>query len=318
VIKNTSSSSGLSSQTEKKLSEYRNYLQNVRGLALATVAYYHLIASQFFMRLDKREDLPCMSQLTSQDIEYFIRDTGNKVGRRTLNNRIAALRSLLRFLSANGEIPANLCIIIDTPRVYREEQLPRALSWETVCALLKSIDRSTAIGRRDYAILLLISTYGLRASEIVGLKLENIEWRVNQLRVFQRKTSTHTLLPLTSSVGESIIDYIRHGRPSVQHREIFVKHKVPNPILKAADVAKVFNNWSCHSGLSIPFKGVHCLRHSYAIHLLRQGTPLKTIGDLLGHRSFKSTCCYLRLNIEDLRAVPLCIPTLTSITKGEK
>lgn len=190
--------------------------------------------------------------------------------------------------------------------------MPRALAWETVCALLESIDRSTPIGTRDYAMLLLIATYGLRASEVVSIKLDDIHWKKNRLQIFQHKTARQLLLPLTDDVGESIIKYLRQGRPVVPYREIFVKHQGPDGRLKPINVTNVFNGWSQRSGLSIAFQGPHCLRQ------LRQGVALKTIGDILGHSGFKSTCVYLRLNIEDLRTIPLSIPTHSPILQGEK
>jgi len=305
-------------QIEEKLIEYRYYLQNLRALAPTTIHYYCLIASQFLTRTDQHDGLGHLPQLTSQVINDFICEVGKTVGRRTLLNVITSIRSLLRFFTWHGEIPAGLDKQIDTPRVHREEQLPRALAWETVCALLESIDRSTPIGTRDYAMLLLIATYGLRASEVVSLKLDDINWKENRLQIFQHKTARQLLLPLTDDVGESIIKYLRQGRPVVPYREIFVKHKGPDGILKPINVTNVFNRWSQRSGLSIAFQGPHCLRHSYAVHLLRQGVALKTIGDILGHSGFNSTCVYLRLNIEDLRTVPLNIPIHSPIIQGEK
>jgi integrase/recombinase XerD len=119
------------------------------------------------------------------------------------------------------------------------------------------------------------------------------------------------LLPLTNAVGESIIEYLTKGRPEVHCREIFVRHQSPRGTLKSTAISEAFQAWSRRSGLEIPFQGPHCIRHSFAVHLLRQGTSLKTIGDILGHRDIQSTCVYLRLNIEDLRTVPLCMPTLS-------
>ena len=304
------------SPIEVKLTEYFHYLQKESNIRQKTAEFYRLTASKFLDYINKAGDLSYLSRLTPQNIEDFIRDVGNKVKRRTLNNVITALRSFLRFLSVRGEISIRLDNQIDTPRVYREEQLPRALDWKIVCALLQTIDRSTAIGKRDYAMLLLIATYGLRAGEVVRLKLEDIEWRANRLQILQNKTFKTLLLPLTDLVGQSIIEYLREGRPSVSNREIFVKHKAPNDAITSLVVANVFNTWVRRSGLSIPFQGPHCLRHSYAVHLLRQSTPIKTIGDILGHSSFKSTSVYLRLNIEDLRTVPLCIPTSSSTIEG--
>jgi integrase/recombinase XerD len=299
----------------KKLDCYSAYLKNIRGLLSPTIQDHCSTASRFLVFLDKRDKFPFLQKLSPQDTEDFIRVIGGTVGKETLQHIIARLRSFLRFLAIRDEAPAGLDNQIDTPRIYRGEKLPRSLDWKIVNTLLKSIDRSTAIGKRDYSILLLIATYGLRSSEIVNLKLEDIEWRDNRLKVYQRKTATSLILPLTDAVGESIINYIRRGRPSVTYREIFVRHRTPTGILKPTAITEVFQAWAKRSKLGIPFNGPHCLRHSYALHLLRQGNSLKTIGDILGHRDFESTCVYLRLNIEDLRAVPLSLPTISLSNK---
>ena len=236
---------------------------------------------------------------------------------------VGHLRAFLRFLASAGEIPTGLDAQIDTPRVYRGEQLPRALPWDTVRALLDSIDHATPMGRRDYAILLLMATYGLRACEVVTLTLDDVEWRAGRLRIPQRKTRGSLWLPLTDEVGTALLDYLRHGRhalsvrrqrvpfrggPPRSHRELFLRCRTPAGVLKPTAVTEAFQAWSKRSGLDIPFQGVHCLRHSYAVHLLRSGLSLKTIGDILGHRTLESTCVYLRLAVDDLRDVALPLP----------
>jgi len=233
------------------------------------------------------------------------------MGRVGLQKPIATLRGFLRFLAAGGVTPAGLDGMIDTPRVYRQEQLPRSLPWSTVASFLGSIDRDSPIGKRDYAILSLIATYGLRACDVVALTLDNILWRVGRLRIRQSKTGHALELPLTNAVGSAIHDYLAKVPRYGAYRQVFLRLKAPGGTLKPTAVIEAFQAWSIRSGLIIPFKGVHCLRHSYALHLLRQGLPLKTIGDLLGHQSPESTTVYLRLASEDLRTVALPVPSST-------
>jgi site-specific recombinase XerD len=246
--------------------------------------------------------------LMASDIEAFVCLRGSRISRASLQHEVAHLRSLLRFLAMRGEIPTGLDGQIDTSRVYRLEKLPRALPWEIVGSFLRSIDRSTARGLRDYAIFLLIATYGLRTSEIVNLTLDDIDWRAGQICVRPRKNQIPLLLPLTETVRTVLVDYLHRGRPALPHREIFLRCLTPGGRLGATAVGESFRAWSSRSGLPIPWQGPHCLRHSYAVHLLRQGTPLKTLGDVLGHRSAESTCVYLRLAVEDLRDVALSLP----------
>jgi site-specific recombinase XerD len=198
---------------------------------------------------------------------------------------------------------------IDTARVYRDEKLPRALPWETIRAFLRSIDRSTSMGRRDYAMFMLIVTYGLRACEVVSLKLDDIGWRSMQLRVSRPKVRSALVLPLTDEVAAAMLAYLQAGRPDLSHREVFLRERAPTGTLKPTAVTEAFQGRVRRSGLPILYQGPHCLRHSLAVHLLRQGTPLKVIGDLLGHRSAESTCVYLRLDVEDLREVAIELPT---------
>jgi site-specific recombinase XerD len=295
-------------QSEEIINKYRYYLKFVRNLASCTIEYYCSVAFKLLFYLSNEYDLNCLQNLNPVEIENFLKTIGNKVGRRTTFNVIAALRSFLRFLVMDGKIVADLVHQIDTPRIYREEKLPRSLDWEDVAHFLQSINRNTSIGKRDYAMLFLIASYGLRASEVVNLKLEDIGWRQNSIRIFQSKTANYLLLPMINAVANCIIQYLQQGRPQTSNREVFVKHSIPFNSLKSCSVSSIFNTWVRRCNLSIPFKGPHCLRHSFAVHLLRQGAPLKIIGDLMGHKNFKSTCVYLRLNIDDLREVPLSIP----------
>jgi site-specific recombinase XerD len=257
--------------------------------------------------VDKRPRIS-LAQLTPTDLEAFIQQLAVRVGRASLQHLVAHVRSFLRWLAAHGRAPKGLDNQIDTPRVYRQEQLPRALPWDTVRALLHSIDRTTSIGRRDYAMLLLIATYGLRTSEIVALTLDDVAWRRGELRVPRRKVGGVLVLPLTDDVGDAILDYVQHGRPTQPTRVVFLRARPPAGVLKPTAVTEVFQTCARRSGLAILFQGPHCLRHSLAVQLLREGVSLKAIGDVLGHRTVESTCLYLRLATEDLRDVALSLP----------
>lgn len=157
-------------------------------------------------------------------------------------------------------------------------------------------------------MLLLIATYGLRSSEIVALTLDDVVWHRGELRVPRRKVDGVLTLPLTDDAGTAVLDHIRHGRPALSTRVLFLRVRLPAGLLKPTAVTEVFQARARHSGLTIPSQGPHCLRHSLAVRLLREGVSLKAIGDVLGHRSLESTCRYLRLATEDLRDVALALP----------
>jgi len=232
---------------------------------------------------------------------------------------VAHLRGFLRFLVAMGEGSPGLADTIDTPRVYRHEQLPRSLPWPTVTALLESIDRSTSVGLRDYTMLLLIAAYGLRIGEIASLALEDIHWREGWLQVPRPKTRSAIRLPLTDTVASALVHYLRTARPKeVAWRHLFLRSRAPMGPLTPTAVSMAFHRWAERCPLEIPFFGAHCLRHSYAVHLLRSGACLKTIGDLLGHRDMESTTVYLRLATEDLREVALPMPGATSVNRDQE
>jgi site-specific recombinase XerD len=290
------------------LEEYASFLRDVRGFAPTTIARHLTACAELLARLQHEAHPARLDSVSVSDVEGLIKQVGRRLGRPSLQQFVGAIRGFLRFLTASGRARAGVDTGIDTPRVYRQEQLPRSLPWSTVEAFLRSIDRSATLGRRDYAMFSLITTYGLRTCEIVNLSLDDIDWRAEKVSIAPRKNRHPMVLPLTADVGEAIIGYLRAGRPQSSSRTLFLRHRAPAGVLKPTAVTEAFQAWARRSKLGIPFQGPHCLRHSYAVHLLRKGTSLKTIGDLLGHRSTESTCVYLRLATEDLRTVALTLP----------
>jgi integrase/recombinase XerD len=294
---------------EQLVGAYRTYLHRVRDLADATAAQHGSTASEFLTFLDFDRDHAVLQRVTPRQIESFVRSAGTRLRRSSLQHTVARLRSFLRFLGGREEVARGLDASIDTPRLYRGEQLPRSLPWPIVQAFLAAIDRSTPKGRRDYAMFVLVATYGLRTCEVAALRLDDIEWRARRLRVSRPKTETPAILPLRDEVGAALLDYLRHGRQALPQREVFLRYRSPAGPITAKTVTNAFKDWSRRSGLAIPFQGPHCLRHSLAVHLLREGTSLKAIGDLLGHRTSEATCVYLRLHVDDLRDAALDVPT---------
>ena len=296
--------------------EYANHLREVRGFAPSTVGH-HRYATQCFLNHLKAKKVP-LGSIRPSDVEAYIKQAGKRLCRASLQHDIAALRGFLRFLATDGRAPSGLDRRIDTPRLYRLEQLPRALPWDTVMLLLKSIDTTSAMGLRDYTMFLLVATYGLRASEVVSLSLDDIRWRQGILRIHQRKTSSPLELPLTNEVMAVMVKHLKQNPPPAPYRRVFLRVRAPIGLLKPTAVTEAFQAAARKSGLSIPYQGPHCLRHAYALHLLKNGTPLKTIGDILGHRTAESTSMYLRLATGDLREVPLAVPGGRQRRKEEK
>jgi integrase len=298
------------------LAAYAHYLETVRGAAFSTIQQNSYTALEFlaYIKIEKHPER--LKTLTINDLEGFVKTISHRFTRASLQRIAGRLRGFLRFLAVKGEIPQGLDRQIDTPRVYREEHLPRALPWETVQTLLNSIDRSSLVGLRDFTMFFLMAIYGLRASDVAALTLENIQWRTAKISICQRKTGTVLELPLTDEVGTALHRYLKRLAPPAPFRQIFLRMKAPIGTLTTAALSTRFRTWLRRSGMEIPGKrSCHCIRHSYAVFLLRNDTPVKTIGDILGHRTLESTWTYLRLAIEDLRDVGLPVPTEP---KGQK
>ena len=293
------------------LNRYMAHLCDDHGYVDTTIQRQGSIVAEFLDGIKFEEQPNRLAQVCMKDIEGFIRRLGKRMGRVALQKPISVIRHFLRFLADSGAVPHGLDSQIDTPRVYRQEQLPRVLPWTTVEAFLHSIDRNTFMGKRDYAMFSLMATYGLRACDVVALKLNDIKWRTGCIRICQKKTGNPLELPLTNEVSSALYDYLKKVPRYGEYRQVFLRLRAPGGTLKSTAVIEAFQAWSKKSGLDIPFQGTYCLRHSYALHLFHHGLPLKTIGDILGHRSPESTAVYIRLVTEDLREVPLHVPAFT-------
>ena len=294
---------------ERLADVYREHLGQVRGLATATQAEYRRVALKLLDFLGFDHDPAVLTTLDGPQVEAFVRSLAKGCGLSKLQNRVSFLRSFLRFLAGRGDIVAGLDQSIDSPRVPRRECLPRALPWETVLAFLAGISRDTANGRRDYAMFLLIATYGLRGSEVAALLLDDISWRSAQFRVQRPKVLAPITLPLTDEAGAALADYLRHARPQSTHRAVFLTLHQPTRPLSTDGIRSVFSRRIAAADLSIEGSvGPHSLRRSLALRLLHQHASVKVIGDLLGHRSLASTGVYLRVHEEYLRTVALDLP----------
>lgn len=296
------------SHTELELERFTEHLESVRGLEASTVAHHCAYLQRFLQFLGYEEAREALEVITPRDVERFIKSLEGSLNRYSLQHVIGYVRAFLRFEYETGTLSKPLHTMIDTPRIYRLERLPCHLPWETVRQLLHSIDRSDFSGLRDHAMLYLMAGYGLRSCEVVSLTLDDIDWRKSTLRIAQRKTRNQLSLPLTDAAGEVLIGYLKKRKQDLPYRELFLRVRAPSGTLKPTGVVEAFQHRVRRSGLTIAYQGPHCLRHSYAVHLLRQGASVKAIGDLLGHRDAESTCIYLRLATEDLRLVALPVP----------
>jgi integrase/recombinase XerD len=296
--------------SDRLVRAYCQHLERVRGLAASTIVNHQAYAGSFLRFIGYDDDVQRLAQLRIADLEAFVTETSTRVGRITMQKVIAVMRCFMRFLAGSGAGPVGLDRQLESPRHNRGERLVRALPWSDVLTLLKAIDRSTEKGCRDYAMLLLIAAYGLRRAEVASLSLDEIQWRAKVIRVPRPKIGAPLALPLTDEVATALLEYLRYRPKESNTRQVFLRVRAPGGPIEPTALTDVFDFWAERAGLRVPgLGGPHCLRHGLAMHLLRQDTPLKTIGDLLGHRSVESTGVYLRLQIADLRDVALPVPT---------
>ena len=186
--------------------------------------------------------------------------------------------------------------------------IPRAIAADQVRQLLASIDRRTAIGRRDYAILLLLARLGLRSGEVASLKLDDIDWNAGQLRV-RGKRGQRSELPLPAEVGKAIAAYLRRGRPDSSSRRVFLRAKAPSRGFRGASgVGSIVRHSLQRAGVKAPTYGAHQFRHGLATEMLRKGSSLAEIGEVLGHRHPQTTKIYTKVDIKALRTLALPWP----------
>jgi integrase/recombinase XerD len=303
-----------SSRFAPLLDRYRGHLLEVRGLVVST-ADQHIATTKRFLAQALSADAP-LQDLSALAVEQFVTAEGRRMKRQSLQHVVARLRAFLRFCFEQVAVPERLDTI-DAPRVYRGELPPRALAWPLVQRLLRSIDRRSRLGWRDYAILHLMAHYGLRPSEIVTLTLESIDWQAKTLRVKQCKTRSDLILPLAGQTMRMLRRYLHHGRPGGARPELFLRARTPAGPLTHYAVGDLYQKRARESGLSLQGTSSYCLRHSFAMRLLDRGVGVKLIGDLLGHRTLESTCVYLRLQTRTLREVALPLPApVAGIVEG--
>lgn len=253
---------GNHSRSELLIEEYEQYLRQERCFADRTIASHRSYVRFFLEFLGYERSRSVLPRLTVQKVEAFVRAQSKNCGRRSLQHVVAYIRSFLRYQYTQGVIARRLDDAIETPRVYRLEQLPKALPWSQIRALLRSIDRSSSRGLRDYTMLYLMAAYGLRCGEVVVLTLDDIEWKARKLHVPQRKTKNKLVLPLTDEVGDILQRFLKKCPRRDGRRELFLRQVAPYQPLHSTSVHDILNHWIGRSDLGLGTQGTHVFRHS--------------------------------------------------------
>lgn len=277
------------------LARYEQYLNRERGLAASTRRSRLDVARRFFL---KRSASPsAIRTLSPTDVREFLQALAHVYSPPTLAGIGSHLRSLLRFLLAEGLIRRSLADAVPSAVGWRDRALPQGISTQQVGLLLRSCDRRRHAGRRDFAILLLLSRLGLRAGEVVTLTLDDIDWRRAEL-VIHGKGSKRELLPLPHDVGAALSSYLRN-RPDVSARQVFLRERAPHRPLRTVG-AIVF---AASRRARIPPVWPHRLRRTAATQMLRRGASLRDIAEVLRHTSTQTTAMYAKVDRRALSAV---------------
>jgi integrase len=293
--------------------EYLRYLSDRRGLTPGTINVYDWVVKTF-MKRELPEGRP-LSSLTTRIVERHIEQRARELTREPLRTTVLYLQAFLRYCYSNNLISSRFDRI-DQPVSLRATLPPRALDWELVQEFLRSIDRRSITGWRDYMMLHLIAYYGLRPGEVARLTLDSIDWEAKTMLVLQSKTCSPLILPLLDRTIDLLKRYLRAGRRKSKHRELFLCAFSPDRPITNFAISQVFKIRARKSGLPIAHATTYSLRHTFAMRLLQRGVGIKAIGDLMGHNSIASTAVYLRLHTEMLRDVALPVPGVDETEGG--
>ena len=290
------------------LEEWLGFLERHRGLAPKSLKLYRDHIRRFLEYLGSNGTETGLRHLDVDCIHDYLGHACRGRSRSKRKLTLSTLRTFLRFAWSRGYLTRDLSFAVEGVPSFKHDRLPRGPRWEEAKRLLDAPDRTTALGRRDYAILQLFLTYGVRAQQICLLPLDDISWRSDTLAFAPLKGGCPIEVPLVPAVGEAILAYLRGGRPQSGSRRVFLSTRPPFSPLAGTSIKSLVARAFSKTGVSSPHYGSHALRHAWATRMLEEGRPLKTIADLLGHRSLETTRIYTKVDLSHLCTVPLAWP----------
>ena len=278
------------------LARFQAWLREA-GCAASTVRAYGTVSGEFLALTGTRGGL---ARLDAGVIDAFVATLAGYRAK-TVEHKLCAVRSLLRFASTIGLIDGTVLEVVPAAKSSRQARIPSVWDPGDVAKILQAVDRGNPCGKRDYAIIVLVTRLGLRGVDVKRLRFADLDWPGNRLSVVQAKTGRRVALPLLKDVGWAIIDYVRHGRPACDCPEVFVRHTAP--IGPFSDQDHLHQILAKHARAAhVPLgeqrrHGMHSLRHTLATRLMEDGTPVEQIADILGHQSVASTGVYLKSSL---------------------
>ena len=286
------------------LKEYLEFLRIHRGLAGATIVIRSNFVAPFLTELNLKRTSEGMDPITASHVhDYVIRKAGS-MNRPSRKHLVSSLRSFLRFSHVMGYTERNLVEAVPIISTYKLGSVPRCISWDSVQKLLSAPNRTTHAGRRDYAILLILATYGVRIGQVTTLKIQDIDWHEQLIRFSSSKKGLDLCFPLTHEVAEALLGYFRESRGKFPFPEVFLTVRgVPHPLSEGNHLNSSLKVYYNRAGIDSTTKGAHAIRHAFATRLMEQDVPIKTIADLLGHKSIQTTAIYTKVDLTHLRSV---------------
>jgi site-specific recombinase XerD len=287
-------------ESAQLLDRYARYLLDRRGMARTSVRNYVDIARAFLDERQRRRGHLALDELDAAAINEFVLSEARRRKVAGTQCVVYRLRSLLRFLYLDGAVPRDLTGAVPRPASWRNASLVKALDTATIARLLGSCDRGTAVGRRDLAVLILLSRLGLRAGEVAAIQLHDVDWRAGEVMV-RGKGSRLEQLPLPVDVGEALADWLKDGRPRCDHQLVFTRVRAPHSGLTPTGTAAIVHAACIRAQL--PAIGPHRLRHTAATEMLRGGASLSDVGQVLRHRHADTTSVYAKVDRRALAAL---------------
>lgn len=293
----------LDGEVGREMEKLITHLINLRR-SQVTIKDYRLYLSEFLTHLNI-SGVKTVAGIADRHILSFVSShPTNKV------NIVSALRVLFRFWNEKHIVDERFDDLFDTYKLRKKERIPSFYTAEEVATVENSVSRSSSVGKRNYAMVLLASRLGLRASDIANLQFSNIDWDKDMITLIMQKTGKTIELPLLADVGNAIIDYLQHGRPQSEMQNVFLSCRAPYVAATKAMVCAAINTVICKSGIDVSAKhhGPHSLRHSLASTMLENGTMMPVISESLGHRNTETTLTYLRIDIKSLMQCAIPVP----------
>lgn len=295
---------------ESLLDEYLQWMKNYHNTAAATLKLRSKYLTQFLDWLDTDTDshspLKKLSSLSNDEIQTFFLDYCKERGYASRRSMQATLRTFFRFCLARGYVKQEFDNAVPTLRTYKLSKIPRGIEDKEAQQVLNSINRSTDNGKRDYAIIQMLYTYGIRGGQVRALRLADIDWEQSKILFCAQKNGKDCLLPLTEDVGNSLLDYLQNSRPEVLHQEVFITLRAPySPLRTTTVLSELIARRLRAAGIKSPSFGSHAFRHCFASRMLENGHSLKFIADMIGHRCLQTTFIYTKVDFKNLKDVAL-------------